>query len=1810
MKNYFVLKMSKTTLAVLASAAVTALSAITMKAFLSNSGSGQNTDNEGHQLVSLWSEYNAALRSDRPQKQLDILDKIKKDASSRHYTWDFYDAAEKYVQVGASRNWKLRDSLNRTFRKEVESYGDPLAVFLSRYEAGTCQVSKLYDYLKENESGLKSSANRGFYSGKQINGRTYIPGNFRSRFYENDYEYALWTLLTSAPSSTMKESSVYKELADYEKDSYPLGAFLDYLAASSGKSRDDRSAALKAFSVKHSGKAIALWADKDLISNAFDSLNRNRSGENAYKDLYAECKEFEKRRSSFTGREKYVVEELDQVKGLIDELTGKSLAVSVSGGKASVLVRNAADLRLRLYAVGQQGNSDKALVDKVLNNEKRSFYVYDTLSFDLPALSDGTYRATVTSGKTEASTLYQNYHISLAIRRDSRGYSIYAADWKSGEPLRKADLALLKNGSIVAEAKDFAFDGFTHLPESIAGKIGAGSSYTVKCSVKGDDGMVWSSEQLYFYGRTIDSNENEPVSARASVFTDQGAYNPGDTLKFKAVLYRTDYVDFAGTVAAGTPVEIVLNDSEGNEVGSMKLETNEFGSVAGSFALPVGRRNGWFTLNVFMDRSAAFAGERVLASRSVRVDEFILPSFHLHFDKSDRLNLPGDPLSVRGQLESYSGHSLAGVTAEYSVESWGSVVDSGKLDIDGDGRFELGFSSEESSGWRSYVVTVKVTDGTGETCEFSRMLWTSGTFNVDVNHGNPAVGQGSVAGQNRPSSKNRYRFGIERGFSIVDRDNAVICLKVSNPDGGIVPVNIGYILKDEAGKRIFSSSAQSGSEVKIDFSKYKSGLYRFVAECSANSAAGKEYKDTTSLDLLYIKDGDTVLDAPVKDFFKVPESEVEDNMELMIGNADGHPVWAVAEVFGIAGDLLDRQLVHLEGRRAETGSLKTLKFSYKNEYPDAVRLQVFYFRDGDKVTFSNEYHRAAKSLDLPLEWSSFVDRSVPGGRCEVSLKTLPGVEAVVAVFDKSTEAIASNRWNEFRTNGFHIPEIYVNSVCGAVGENEIAFLQSDLYSENIVVAYGSRTKSARMSAPMAMEAVAMDDAVGAVKSEESEESVEEDIPVRDNFATSLAFIPYLRSSEDGTLSFDFQTSGKLSTYYVSVFAHTKEMKNAALRREMVVTIPVKVAVVPPACLYAGDLMNLSVSLSSNADVPVSGSLKVYVYDSADYQGKVPVKEYGKHLEVPAGKSVAEMFDIDALPETEGGVLGFRVVFIADAGGGKFSDGIFVTVPVLPAVQTVTEAHSAVLLDGMDKEKVLETLRSSFVNGSSYGAEYKEISIIEMLKETLPEKVEPSGNDVLSLSEALYVRKVAGSLGMKMEMAEDNALLAKVMACRNADGGFSWFEGMKSSPVITAVILERFGKMRSAGLLDIDLSSSVKYLDAAQFSGRSVMPYWCGGLDDAQYMFVRSLYPEVSFTKPSSSDRSVQKRYEEFCKDAKEYLVPEQKRGLNGYLMGKVRRVSILRNLLACREGLALAKSWGLSFNAGNRISASLDADILSLTEYAVAHRDGGIYYPNLVMPFRGLLESEAYAHSMLCDLMSGYSAGHKDNTETGRIADGIRIWLMLQKETQHWDSDPAFVDAVNSVMAGDAGVKSTSVIVMTKRFEKPLDEVKASGNGFNVRRRFFKEVAVSVDGSVAGVKDRDVKELKEIAPGEVLHIGDKVIVRCEIHNDENRSFVKVSVPREAAFRPVQQLSGLYGLGISPLRVSGWYSFLPQGYRNVKAAVTEYYFDSYPEENTVIEEELFVTQSGVFSAPVLTVESLYAPHYRANSAFYGKVTSER
>ena len=1737
----------------------------------------EKTDGNGHVLVSLWKEYKDAENADRPRQQAEVLDRIIKEASSRRLSWDFYDAARTYEEVVRSRNWKLRDSLSRQLARRVKEYDDPIVSFEHIRSRQGGSRNELTTYALSQKTRLVTARNHAFY---QANPSVRMAmDECLGGMISNDFEYSLWSVVMSS-GRDLREDAACKELAAIVGGTYPRGAYLEYLEASSipygiEDNGNPRLEALRKIADKYDGKAIGIYPKQDILRYEFGKLERKEASSDDFRSLLSKARTIERERKAFTGSEALLVERQTYAKDLIETLNSRDVQVSVQDGKAQVLLRNLSGIELSITAENQK----KPLFSQTVRNGKNSFYVFDTLTISLPSLDDGTYTVTAKDGKVESTTIFNQFRLSVAARRDSRGHGVYVTDYKSGKPLGKADIELSRNGKTIHTLRGLALgEGFTTLPADFLRLISSGDDWKAITAISRDkDGKLLKSSPLGIGGRFYEDYRETKEQRHVNIYLDKGAFNPGDTVCFKAVLYSGDMVD---KVAAAGDVQtrVSLIDSEGNTIGTQSLVTNRFGSVAGRFAIPAGLRGGNFSITI--------EGDKWHASTYFTVDEFVLPSFDLEFDKVEELYFPGDSITVKGKVRTYSGHNISNAAITWKILRGNDVFASGTVSPDSEGAFSLGFTADKESRWSYYNVNVSVTDGTGETHEFNKGVWVTSSLGVQAELTNAADGE-AYCGEGPTGS--RWQHGHTR---ILSEDTARIVFRVWNNDGQTVPVPVKWTMKKWNGTVVKEAESSEGKTVTLDMSSLPAGCYQVTAEASVQSPEGKEYSGESSLSFVKVSDSDTFLSGPVNKLFITGDTTVEsgEDIRIRMGTTCG-PVWAVAELFGESRSLLVSRAVFLDGKEGTAGSLSDLAFKYQESWPDAVNLRIFYFKDSGQTSFERTFRRRRHTLDLPLSFSSFEDKTLPGTEYTFRIKTLPGVECLAAVFDKSVESIRQNWWNTVSLREFNVPFVEMDSACGSIGEKGRILYRGAMMTKGAGLA--------RANVSMAV----MDDGIEVEEADEMkmedlaaaesapQEYLDSDVRIREDFASTLAFEPFLRSDDNGDISLRFKTSDKLSTYIVSLYAHTMDMKNSMLRQEMVVSLPVKVAVTEPSYLYSGDRYSLAVSVSSNSETAVSGKLILYQYDGPDHGNSAPASVKSMDITVPAHGTESRLIEVD-VPETTDTekIIGLKAAFVAEG----FSDGVFVTVPVRPAAQTVTESHSAVVLPGMDEAALLERIRSSFVNVSPHGAEYKEISIIDMVREAIPDKAEPASDNVLDLSEAFYVRKIAAVLGTETTgQTPSEKLWEKILACRNADGGFSWFQGMQSSPVITAILLERFAKLSKAGLLPaIDLSSAVKYLDQNQFD--MSRPYWCGGLGDEQYMLVRSLYPGIPFdVKPRFMADEFNKRMKDFRKDAKEYLVPGRIRGMNGRILAKARRIRTLSNLLSSSEGIALAKTWGVSLAASSRMKKSLEADIVSLLEYAVEHPDGGMYYPNAVMPYRGLLESEAYAHSLICDLLSLHGT-----SGCMKVADGIRIWLMLQKETQKWGADPAFVDAINSIMEGSEEVKATKVILMSKTYEKPYSEIKAAGNGFTIQRKLFRKEEAS---------GKEI--LTEVKPGETVRKGEKLLAEYRIWNQENRSFVVVEVPREASFRPVNQLSGRYGFGMRPLRVNGWYTFTPGGYRDVKADRSLFFFDSYPEENTTLKEEFFATQTGTYTAPVVTVESLYAPHYRANGPFAGELTVE-
>lgn len=1740
---------------------------------------------EDKSIEALWEAYRKAEQLDQINRMSDIIDEIKTKACRERMSWDFYKACGEYVDVKARRNWKMRDSLRAQMKQEIEEYDEPLLTYLLYRDH--YYDDKLLERIQEDASRLREGHNHEVYLGRGA-----ILSSAVARSVRNDYEYMLWELFKRQYDTRTGYGleDLYELLIEEVGDNYPQAGLAEYFFILSKEDGAEDESALADLMERYQGQALALLPAWTLIEDEFQK-NQNTGTSEYFMDVRKRLESYEHERKMYKdGIDSRIAYDLTgRFSYLADHLEAKAVQIKVKDGRAEVALRNLDKVKVRIT------KSDETVFETLVENPVRSFYALDTLALSLPKLDDGDYRIRCLDGKDEIGQChYPKFTLSVSLRDDREGKRVYVADYKTGEPLRNVDMKLYEGDRLVEDATNVELNGFTPLPDNIASVIAKNKvSHYLVCVAAGSDGTLRRSNDMYLSGKSrYGENEPEVKSSLARLMLDRSAFRPGETVKFKAVVYDVDRDGSLSASLRGQRLTAKLIDASGNEVNESEHVLNDFGSFAGEFLLEDIKRNGTYFIQIY-------SGTRRLGLTSFTVDDFMLPTFDVSFEDAREPFLPGDTIVVKGHVMSYSGHSLASADVEAKVMLGDRLIKQEVVAIASDGSFSVSFvdAQMDEYSYRPYETEIKVTDLTGETLSFHSRQYVMRKPRLSVSIKNQSEGS--------------FRLSDDSAWSgaIIDKDVAMISFTVScNGGDEYAGLPLIYHLEKD-GKKIFEASAVTGDVTEINLAGMESGMYNLIAKISLEDARGREIAAETYCSFVKVADDDTRIASSFENLFRVVD---EEEIALQFGTGNG-PVWAVVELFGDKGQLLKSEIIRLEA-----GQMKIMRYGYKSEYPDGVRLNVLYFRNSQCHTYNRVWRRPVPSNRIPLEIVRFEDLVLPKSACSVQLKVPADCEVLASVFDVSTERIRKNQWSEVSSYARSVVSVNYNNIAGMDGSGYAAMMGDsfNVYNEGymfdgadlgeIVVGYG-RPARGLLRAKSANSAVA-DEAIPF-------QLAAPEVSVRQDFATTLAFEPFLRPSEDGLVNLDFKTSDKISTFVVSIFAHDKDMKNSVLRREMIVTLPVKVDVVQPQYLHAGDEYVLNASVSSTSGLSVSGVAKLEVYASDSYEGAEPVMTATADVTVPAGGLVPVSFEIDVPADMT--VMGLKVTFagtyennIAYANDAIVTDGVFVTVPVRPAEQVLMESHSAVLLHGMSEDDVLESLRKKFVNVSSVGAEYSAVSIMNMLREALPLVVEAGAKDVISQSEAMYVNLLAAGLQEQegkpireyVEAAMDAA--EKILACANADGGFGWFEGMKSSPIVTASVLDRFAGLRDRRLLNVvseelgedaldafddAVTAAVAYIDAVYFSDPD-RPSWYGSISLWQYMQVRSMYLGVPFDKAAAVKAVGGRKYKEFQKNVKALLVPGMgERWTDGAILNKVRMVRVINALTDSSYGEDLADAWGLKLSL--KLRRSMSAELASLKEYAVEHPSAGIYYPNAVLPFRGLLESEAYAHAMICDLFKELSVHPDLGAGLAELADGLRLWMMLQKETQQWSSDPGFVEAMASVYDGSDALKDTKVLILSKRYSKPFDQIRESGNGFKVSVKYYRE---------SGAADAKPERI-ELVDGDVLKLGEKIVAVYSIWSEENRSFVRLSVPRAACMRPERQLSGWYGGWLRPL-FYGLYNISPYAYREVKADRTLYWIDVFPEENSKIEEVLFVTQEGRFAAPVAEIESLYAPHYRANAGY--------
>ena len=1720
------------------------------------------THSQKRELNKLWKTYEKA---DRYAEREAVLQEIKTKAAAGCFSVDYLSAGVQLLELRCNRNWKVREAETRALQREVDSLGYLLErtwmdsfshlkelVETRADDLRSRRTSVLYNLSYDSDEPYRYLINWGWWPLLDRN-RTLPP----VETIANDYELAVWLLLFESYKDADRQhwADVLKKEA---AGRYPVPEIAEYYTVKD-------SAGYVAFRDKFSGQGASLLAEAWLIDHEKQLAdNRNETDENVYKRLRERCETFRIAQKAL--RKDRTAKSIRTVETLIQDLDQKRISFACTDSSALILFKNLTKGTFRITHNTKNTDGEKFSLSQTVVNPAGRYYLTDTVAVPLTQLPDGSYTFQVKSQGIEWSDSVDYQSLAVVWRNTAGFREAYFTDSRSGRPVDSLSVWIIRNDTIDTDhllIRSFRPDCFTKLPEELE-RLAADSlhTYSWQITTRDADGLWRTSERMNLNRvpvRAVPSDSYQGV-----LYLDRSVVNPGESVRFKGIGWVRHADGSRQVLAENTALKAVLSGPKGSGRDTLFLNANAFGAVSGSFPIDKDAKGGNWTIQLL-------DGNQRLGGTSFIVGEVVLPTFEVSLDPMTGLSLPGEPMTLTGSVNYLSGHKASGAKINWS---WNG--NDHEAVCDENGRFILTVTDTVSNiSWGS--LHLEATSPEGETQTLNKSY--SRIPGLTISHDNPGNGKTSS------------------GYGVLDQRRVKVHFTVSAPDGSPTAYPVAWTLKarrDSGWKTVQTGETPAGKTLELSFADSHAHTFRLEAEINPADVTGKRYHKKVSRDFLVAAPEADALESPVEWYLE--KVERTDGIEARFGGAAGD-LWAIAELWGRdpAGNTvrLGTRRLHINGTPGAAGSLQRIRFDRDPDWPEELRLTVLWVKN--RACHREQIDYRIPRQELPLAITRFTDAVNPGSESVIKLHTAPGVEGVAVVYDKAMDAIRSNVWRLFGADGSLVSppgyQLYRGAALSDQGRSIRAY---GIAFDALDMAGGVKTRSGsgRKSAVMLSANTSMvEEAAPVLFAKElsvedrvvAEAAVPEPETLRSDLAPVLAFEPFLHPDAEGNISFTVKASDRLSQFVVRTLVHDRSAQSAMVERLMTVTLPVKVGLLPPAVLHVGDRIAFAASAANSSEVPVGGQLSLRLYDGRYTPGAAPLKTLTKEVSVAAGSTLGIDFQEVTIPSDISDTLGILVAFTSDGA----TDALSLAVPVQPRSKQITETHSMLLRGGEDLAAAKAALEARFQNAAPGSIVFEERTIAEMLDRLEQRLCRYEREDAISLAGALLVKTLLGQ--------STDSIAQKLALCRNADGGYGWMKGMDSSPYVTAMLLDRFARM---GKRDGETRQAIAYLDKACCSKN--VPFWRGGVPSAIYFYVRSLFPEVPLTdKPGSSLRE----------SARDWLNPDKSDLRYESLFTRALRARTLLNLTAGDQGIDLARNFGVKILAGAKMRRSLEKEAANLLDYAVEHPSGGYYYPNLVMPWRGLMESEAYAHTFMCDVLRDIALRDGSAVPSGgtnralrespalpeqhsqplsaepvtaaQIADGIRLWLLVQRETQAWTEEPAYAMAIASIREGSPELLQTRVLIARSTTGLPFEKIKASGNGMKIERQW----QVKRGGKWTALSD-----------GTKLRVGETLRSILRLHSDENRSFVVVTAPRPGNLQPVNQISG--------------YAGARGGYRDVRSNRTEYLFDAYPEEKLTLTEEYRVTHAGSFTYAPAEIVCTYADHYRATDRHRPDLISTR
>ncbi len=443
--------------------------------------------------------------------------------------------------------------------------------------------------------------------------------------------------------------------------------------------------------------------------------------------------------------------------------------------------------------------------------------------------------------------------------------------------------------------------------------------------------------------------------------------------------------------------------------------------------------------------------------------------------------------------------------------------------------------------------------------------------------------------------------------------------------------------------------------------------------------------------------------------------------------------------------------------------------------------------------------------------------------------------------------------------------------------------------------------------------------------------------------------------------------------------------------------------------------------------------------------------------------------------------------------------------------------------------------------------------------------------------------------------ETTMLTQKLAQMQNPDGSWPWFPGGNGNDFITLYITTGYGRLRQLGV-KIDTAAAVRSLNR--------LDDWA----DRQYQWAMKNKPDENHLNPSIALYLYCRSF--FLADK---AVDNIHREAIEYWLGQSRKHWLQLANRQSQAHLAVALK-----RFGDKETPT--GIMKSIKERSKTDAELGMYWRDLELSyswFRAPIETQAMMIEAFDEVMNDVQS-----------VEDCKVWLLKMKQTTNWKTTKSTADAVYALLLrGDNLLKSDALVEVTVGNQLIQPEKIEAGTGFYERRFLGAEVqpalaAITVKKTDPGVswgsahwsylediskvsrhegtplqlekrlfKRTNAKAgpvINPVAEGEVLAVGDELVVRIVLRTDRDMEFIHLRDQRGSGTEPVNVLSRYKwqdGLGY---------------YESTRDTASHFFIDYLPKGVYVFEYPVRVQHRGKYPTGYANVQCMYAPEFNSHS----------